>query len=186
LPRARARHIERGGAGCNPGRAVEHIGLGKVIGRVMLAGAALAAGALGGCSRVRDHKGYVVDAALVASVQPGIDNRDSVSKVLGRASFESEWDNGGTWYYLSRDTRQLAFSTPHPVRQLLLAVRFAPDGNVASVQRTGLETIRDVRLYGKTTPTLGRTRGFFKELFGNIGTVGGGAQTGPTADNPSN
>ena len=143
-----------------------------------------AAAGLGGCAQVRDHKGYVVDSALVDSVQPGVDNRDSVAKTLGHASFESEFDGGGVWYYLSRDTRQLAFSTPHPVKQLLLAVRFAPDGNVASVKKTGLETIRNVRPFGKTTPTLGRKSGFFRELFGNIGTVGGAGQSGPSTDNP--
>ena len=142
-------------------------------------------GLLGGCTRVRDHKGYVVDSALVSSVEPGVDNRDSVAKTLGHASFESEFDGGGTWYYISRDTRQLAFSSPTPVKQQILSVRFAPDGNVASVQKTGLETIRNIHLYGKTTPTLGRSRGFFSELFGNIGTVGGAGATGPTADNPN-
>jgi outer membrane protein assembly factor BamE (lipoprotein component of BamABCDE complex) len=140
--------------------------------------------ALAGCTRVRDHKGYIVDNTLVDSVAAGVDNRDSVSKTLGRPSFASEWDGGATWYYVARDTRQLAFSTPHPVSQMLLTVRFAPNGEVASVQRTGLETIRDVRLYGDKTPVRGSDRGFFAELFGNI-NAGGGSQQGPTADNPN-
>ena len=150
---------------------------------LMVSGVAVM-GLLGACAQVRDHKGYVVDSSLIDTVQPGIDNRDSVTKTLGRASFESEFDGGASWYYLSRDTRQLAFSIPHPVQQVLLTVRFAPDGNVSSVQKTGLETIRRVSLYGKTTPTLGRTRSFFSELFGNIGTIGGAGQTGPSTDNP--
>jgi outer membrane protein assembly factor BamE (lipoprotein component of BamABCDE complex) len=138
---------------------------------------------LGGCSQVRDHKGYVVDSVLIDSVQPGVDNRDSVQKTLGRPSFESEFDKGATWYYLSRDTRQLAFSTPKAVKQVLLTVRFAPSGDVASVQKTGTETIRRVALYDKKTPTLGSNKGFIAELFGNIGTVGS-SQSAPTADNP--
>ena len=147
-----------------------------------LAGIALLAAA--GCTRVRDHKGYVVDSALVGSVQPGIDNRESVGKTLGRASLESEFDGGGTWYYLSRDTAQFAFSTPHPTKQVLLAVRFAGDGNVSSVQKTGLETIRKVMPYGRTTPTLGSHRSFFSELFGGIGSVGSAGRGAPTTDNP--
>lgn len=145
---------------------------------------ATVASALGGCARVRDHKGYIVDTALVASVAPGVDNRDSVLKTLGRPSFASEFDSGATWYYLSQDTRQLAFSTPKPVAQMLLTVRFAPSGDVSSVQRTGTETIRPVSLYGKKTPVLGSHHSFFSELFGNIGTVGGGGQKAGTADNP--
>ncbi|WP_294394711.1 outer membrane protein assembly factor BamE [uncultured Sphingomonas sp.] len=140
--------------------------------------------ALSGCNRVRDHKGYVVDTTLVNSVAAGVDNRDSVSKTLGRPSFASEWDGGAAWYYVSRDTRQLAFSTPQPVAQVLLTVRFAPNGEVASVQKTGLETVRDVNLYGKRTPVRGSDRGFLAELFGNI-TASGASQQGPTADNPN-
>jgi outer membrane protein assembly factor BamE (lipoprotein component of BamABCDE complex) len=140
---------------------------------------------LGGCNRIRDHKGYVVDTVLVDSVAPGVDTRDSVSKTLGRPSFASQWDNGSTWYYVARDTRQLAFSTPTPVTQTLLAVHFAANGEVASVNKTGLETIRDVALYSKKTPVRGSNRGFFTELFGNV-AAGGNGQTGPTADNPGN
>lgn len=155
------------------------------IGRAVCASlAAIASCALAGCASVRDHKGYIIDSSLINTVAPGVDNRDSVYKTLGRASFESEFDQGRTWYYVARDTRQLAFSTPHPVAQMLLTIRFAPGGDVASVQKTGLETIRSISPYRKTTPTLGRSRGFISELFGNIGTVGAAGAGAPTADNP--
>ena len=65
-----------------------------------------------GCSRMRDHKGYVVDQTLIDTVQPGVDNRDSVAKTLGRPSFAGEFDGDRSWYYVSRDTRQLAFTRP--------------------------------------------------------------------------
>jgi outer membrane protein assembly factor BamE (lipoprotein component of BamABCDE complex) len=146
--------------------------------------AMIAIAALGGCTKIRDHKGYIVDNVLVDSVAPGVDTQDSVSKTLGRPSFASQWDKGATWYYFARDTRQLAFSTPTPTSQTLLTIRFASNGDVASVQRSGLETVRDVSLYGKRTPVRGSNRGFFRELFGNISS-GGGQGQGPTADNPT-
>jgi outer membrane protein assembly factor BamE (lipoprotein component of BamABCDE complex) len=147
--------------------------------------ALLGLAALAGCTSVRDHKGYIIDSSLIDTVQPGVDTKDSVYKTLGRASFEGEFNQGRTWYYLARDTRQLAFSTPHPTSQMLLTVRFAPNGEVATVQKTGLETIRGVSLYGRKTPVLGSHRGFLSELFGNIGSVGGVASGAPTADNPN-
>lgn len=146
-------------------------------------GGLLGATLLAGCQRVRDHKGYVVDSQLINSIAPGVDNRDSVVKTLGRPSFQSEFDGGATWYYFSRETRQFGYTNPRPVSQILLSVRFAQSGDVASVQKTGVETIRKVSLYGKTTPTLGRNKSFFSELFGNIGTGGQGGSA-PTADNP--
>lgn len=138
-----------------------------------------------GCTRIRDHKGYVVDTALIDTVQPGIDNRDSVAKTLGRPSFVGQFDRGAQyWYYVSRDTRQLAFGTPKPVAQTTLTVRFDAAGNVTAVDKTGLEKVVSINPDGDKTPTLGRDRGFFSELFGNIGRVGGVGGGPGTADNP--
>ena len=44
------------------------------VAAMLLAGGALVL--TGGCSRIRDHKGYVVDSTLIDTVQPGVDNRD--------------------------------------------------------------------------------------------------------------
>ena len=147
---------------------------------VLAVAAALAAS---GCSRIRDHKGYVVDSTLIGTVQPGVDNRDSVAKTLGRPSFVGEFDDK-TWYYVSRDTRQLAFANPKPVAQTILTVRFDDAGNVVSAERTGMEKIAAISPDGDKTPTLGRDRGFFAELFGNIGRVGAAGTGSKTADNP--
>ncbi|XHS02545.1 outer membrane protein assembly factor BamE [Sphingomonas sp. DBB INV C78] len=141
----------------------------------------------GGCTRIRDHKGYVVDSTLVDTVQPGIDNKDSVAKTLGRPSFTGQFDRGAqSWYYVSRDTRQLAFANPRAVGQTTLAVRFDASGNVVAVDKSGLERVVNISPNGDKTPTLGRDRGFFSELFGNIGRVGGvgGMGSGGTTDNP--
>ncbi|WP_156679686.1 outer membrane protein assembly factor BamE [Sphingomonas profundi] len=156
------------------------------IATIVLAGGALAITA--GCARIRDHKGYVVDSTLIDTVQPGIDNRDSVAKTLGRPSFAGEFDGDRSWYYVSRDTRQFAFSRPKPVAQTILAVKFDAAGNVVSVQKGGMEKVVSISPDGDKTPTLGRNRGFFRELFGNIGRVGGAggpSQSGGTTDNPN-
>ena len=135
-----------------------------------LAAAAFAVIATAGCTRIRDHKGYVADETLIASVQPGVDNRDSVAKTLGRPTFVGQFDPN-EWFYVSRDTRQLAFNEPQPTAQTVLRVRFDAAGNVAAVERSGLERVASVDPVGDKTPTLGRERGFFQELFGNIGAV---------------
>ena len=139
--------------------------------------------ATAGCTKVRDHQGYIMDQTLVASVQPGVDNRDSVTATLGRPSFVGQFDQRD-WYYVSRQTKQLAFARPQPTQQTVLHVRFNEAGTVESVQRTGLELARAVEPMGGRTPTLGSNRSFFEEIFGNIGAVGGRGRAGETADNP--
>ncbi len=143
----------------------------------------IAAATLGGCAQLRSHQGYVVDAELVNSVQPGVDTRESVGKVLGQPSFASQFGERN-WYYVSRNSKSYAFNKPHPTDQLTVEISFAPNGTVTAVRRMGLDEVASISPDGKTTPTLGRKRGLFQDLFGNIGTVGaagvGGAPGGGT------
>ena len=138
---------------------------------------------LGGCAKTQVHQGHVLDPVLVAAVQPGVDNRDSVTATLGRPTFVGQFDQRD-WYYVSRDARQLAFYHPQAVEQTVLHIRFDEAGNVVSVDRSGLEKVASIDPSNDKTPTLGRDRSFFEELFGNIGQVGAPIGAGQTADNP--
>ncbi len=146
--------------------------------RILASAAMLAALGTTACVPVRTHQGYVVDKELADSIQPGVDNRDSVLKTLGRPTLTSQF-NEGEWYYISRDSRNMAYNSPRAKDQTTLRIRFDAAGNVASIDRSGTEKIASIDLYGKTTPTLGRHRGFFEDLFGNIGTVGAPGTGGP-------
>jgi outer membrane protein assembly factor BamE (lipoprotein component of BamABCDE complex) len=137
----------------------------------------------GGCSRVRGHQGYIADATLVDAIKPGVDNRESVVKTLGRPTFAGQFD-ANDWYYVDRETKQLAFALPQATNQMVFRISFDAAGNVAAVKKTGVEKIASVRPIGDKTPTLGRNRSFFEEIFGNIGQVGSVGQGGATADNP--
>ncbi|MFO1261133.1 MAG: outer membrane protein assembly factor BamE [Sphingomonadaceae bacterium] len=142
-----------------------------------------AAIALSGCARVRTHQGYLVDNMLVDSIQPGIDNRQSVEGTLGRPTFVSQFGTQD-WYYVSRDMRQLAFANPKPKEQTVLRVRFDTAGNVVGIDKAGLDKVAEISPKDGKTPTLGRERSFFEDIFGNIGAVGAaGARGGGGGDN---
>jgi outer membrane protein assembly factor BamE (lipoprotein component of BamABCDE complex) len=142
---------------------------------LMLAGIATA------CTPIRLHQGYVADPTLISGIQPGVDNRDSVVGTLGRPTFVGQFDQRD-WYYVSRETRQLAFARPRPTDQVVLHIRFDEQGNVQSVERTGMERIVSIDPDPRQTPTLGRERSLFEEIFGNVGA--GQGRQGQTADNP--
>ncbi|ALJ15991.1 outer membrane protein assembly factor BamE [Sphingopyxis macrogoltabida] len=124
-----------------------------------------------GCTQMKGRQGYVVDPVLTQAITPGVDNRESVEKTLGRPTFVGQFSNN-EYYYVSRETRQLAFANPRPIAQQVLRVRFDPAGNVAAVDKTGLELVSKLNPEGDKTPTLGRHRSFFEDIFGNIGAVG--------------
>ena len=136
-----------------------------------------------GCARVPGHQGFIIDQQLAATVRPGVDNKASVQGTLGRPSFIGQFD-ANDWYYVSRDTKQLAFKIPRASGQTILHVRFDGGGNVTSVESAGLEKVAMIRPVKDKTPTLGRDRSFFQEVFGNIGQVGSVGRGGGTTDNP--
>lgn len=152
---------------------------GKLIGAGLLIAAALG---MGGCSSIRESRGYIIDNTLMQSVQPGIDNQTSVAATLGRPTFTSQFGDP-TWYYVSSVTGRKPFVRPKIQQHTVFAVKFDPAGNVVSADRSGLDQVAYFTPDGAETPTLGRERSFFEDLFGNIGTVGAPG-AGPGAGGP--
>ena len=132
-----------------------------VVGAAMLAGCALS---------IRDHRGYVMDEELTQAIQVGTDNKASVERTLGRPTFAGTFDSND-WYYVGRDTRTFAFRNPKVVDQSVLHIRFDQAGNVASVETTDEKLVASIDPSSDKTPTLGRDKSFFDELFGNIGSI---------------
>ena len=99
---------------------------------------------LAGCASIRAHKGAVIDPQLATAIQPGVDNKASVEKTLGRPTFTGQF-TPNDWYYVSRDTDQFAFRNPRVTDQTVLHVRFDQAGNVAAVEQTGKELIANDR-----------------------------------------
>lgn len=148
--------------------------------KIAAAGLAVALAALaGGCTSIKDHRGYIVDQTLVDSIQPGVDNRASVEKTLGRPTFVSQFGEKD-WYYISQLTKTPPFGRPRTSEETILRVRFDPAGNVAAIDRRGMEQVARISPEGDKTPTLGRHRGLLEDLFGNIGAVGTGGMGSPT------
>jgi outer membrane protein assembly factor BamE (lipoprotein component of BamABCDE complex) len=169
------------GNGGTDRRVIDRSELMQRMGRIVrgVAAAALLTALAGGCASIKDHRGYIADAALIESLQPGIDNRLSVERSLGRPTFTTQYGQPA-WYYVSTNTRQRPFASPRATDQVVLRIRFDEKGNVAAVDKAGAEKIAHLDPDGKKTQTLGRNRGFIEDLFGNIGTVGSG-MGGPPA-----
>ena len=142
--------------------------IGMVLGAAMLTA---------GCVQIQGHRGYLADEILLQSVQPGVDDRTSVERTLGRPSFTSQFGES-TWYYVSSTTGQKPFRNPRIEGQSVLAVQFDQADQVVAIERTGLDQVARIDPENDETPTLGRDRSFFEDLFGNIGQVGAGAPAG--------
>jgi len=153
-----------------------HITAVRVSMMLKLSAAALALPALlGGCTSIKDRRGYISDPVLTGSIQPGLDNRDSVKGTMGQPSFVSQF-GPPVYYYVASTTEQRVFGQPDISAHQVIKVAFDPSGTVSSVTYAGMDDVRDINPNGDKTPTLGRHRGFLQDLFGNIGAVGAAGQ----------
>jgi outer membrane protein assembly factor BamE (lipoprotein component of BamABCDE complex) len=130
---------------------------------------------MGACARIKDVKGYIADYPLIETLQPGVDNKSSVQKILGRPTMISAVDPN-RWYYVSQLTQQLAFLRPKPTLHQALAVSFDAKGNMVKAEKLGLDQIVTVDASSDKTPTRGKDTSFWDNLFGDIGrySPGGG------------
>lgn len=151
----------------------------KAVGRIGMVAALMTVAFAGGCTTIKEKRGYVAEDVLLNAVQPGIDNKQSVEDTLGRPTFTSHY-GASSWYYISSQTNRKPFRSPKIKEHSVFAVHFDAAGNVTGIELSGLEQVVRLDPEGDKTPTLGRERTFLQDLFGNIGAVGapGGAAGG--------
>ena len=132
------------------------------------------------CSPMVDSRGNLPDDDAVLQVQPGIDDRSQVAKLLGSPSTIATF-NDKTWYYISKKTSRVAFWDPTVLDQEVLMVKFDDSGVVSDMKVYGLEDAHAVTPDPNETPTSGRELTILQQLLGNLGRFGssGGSLFGP-------
>jgi outer membrane protein assembly factor BamE (lipoprotein component of BamABCDE complex) len=129
---------------------------------------------LSACSPTIDTRGNLPDSDTVLQVQPGIDDRTQVAKLLGSPSTLATF-NDKTWYYISKKTSRIAFWDPDVLDQEVLMVKFDDAGIVSDMKVYGLEDAHAVTPDPNETPTSGRELTILQQLLGNLGRFGGNA-----------
>lgn len=153
---------------------MRHGQIGSVVKFGLVAATALATTA---CGNTRAVRGYVFDTELADAIQPGVDNRLSVETTLGTPTMKAAFDET-TWYYVSTTVRVRPVFWPDAKDHRVLIVAFNDRGVVSSVNNLGLEDMREVDEVSDKTPTRGRKKNLFEQVFGSIGRFGSGGPQG--------
>jgi len=123
---------------------------------------------LAACSPTIQQEGNVPDADQVVQINPGVDDKNRVTQVLGSPSSVSAFEDR-TWYYISRRTEQTAFLDPEVVEQEVLAISFDAQNIVQDMKVYGLEDGRMVAMVDRVTPTHGNDLTIVQQVLGNLG-----------------
>ncbi|HEV8014598.1 MAG TPA: outer membrane protein assembly factor BamE [Stellaceae bacterium] len=136
----------------------------------------LALATLAGCNLPVSDRGNLPKPELLAQVKPGVTDKNSVKALLGTPSSVATFD-GDTWYYISREVRQVAFLKPEVLDQEVYAVHFDDKGIVSNISHAGLRDSHSVTPNADATPAQGREFTFLEQLIGNFGKFNTGTDT---------
>ena len=123
------------------------------------------------CTPQVDSRGNLPDPDSVLQVQPGVDDRTQVQRLLGSPSTVATF-NDKTWYYISKKTSRVAFWSPDILDQEVLMIKFDDSGVVSDMKVYGLENGHDITPDPNITPTYGRELTILQQLLGNLGRFG--------------
>lgn len=123
---------------------------------------------LSACSPVIDQRGNRPDEDNVASINPGVDNKQRVYELIGSPSTLSSF-NDRTWYYISKKTETVAFFEPEIVEQQILAIRFDDKEIVQDLKIYNEKDGQQIAYVDRETPTEGNDFTILQQLLGNIG-----------------
>ena len=133
-----------------------------------LLGCALAAAVLAGCTPQLHNEGHVRNPDALAEIEPGVQTRDEVARLLGTPSVVATFDDR-RWYYVSRRTETVAFNAPELIEQQITVIDFDENGVVSQVASISPDEAREIEPVDEESPTRGRSVGVLEQLLGNVG-----------------
>jgi outer membrane protein assembly factor BamE (lipoprotein component of BamABCDE complex) len=146
---------------------------------------ALAVGlsALTACGIPVDDRGNLPKPDALAKVKPGVTDKQTVVRFIGTPSATAAFDDR-TWYYISRETKQVAFLKPELLDQQVVIIHFDDKGIVTAIDRKGLHDAQAMTPNPNATPAQGREFTFLEQLIGNFGKFNNSKAGTPGGPNP--
>lgn len=131
-------------------------------------GACVIAFTLAACGPPNDLRGNNPDNKMLASIQPGVTDKASVTRLLGSPSTVATFDPN-TWYYVSQETQNVAFFKPKLKDEKVVSISFDKKGVVQKVALLNMKDHRDIVPNPDKTPAPGREFTILEQLIGNFG-----------------
>lgn len=126
------------------------------------------------CSTIYRNHGYVPTDDELATVEVGVDTRETVTEKIGRPTASGLLNDVGWFYVQSRWAYRGAFE-PREIDRQVVAITFAEGGTVENIERFGLERGKVVPLSRRVTESSVKGLSVIQQLLGSIGRVGPGA-----------
>ena len=129
------------------------------------------------CSTIYRNHGYVPTEDELATLEVGVDTRETVAEKVGRPTASGLLNDVGWFYVQSRWAYRGAFE-PREIERQVVSITFAESGTVQNVERFGLERGKVVPLSRRVTESNVKGLSFIQQLLGTFGRLSPSAFTG--------
>jgi outer membrane protein assembly factor BamE (lipoprotein component of BamABCDE complex) len=123
---------------------------------------------LSSCLTRYEHSGYVLDKQSLSSLQKGKSDKDNVLQTLGAPTVISSIPPE-SWFYMSEDSKRLAFLRPNLLQTEYIQIKFSPDDKISSIFHKSNKLQKNIEICDDYTETKGDDTNPFKEIISNIG-----------------
>lgn len=125
---------------------------------------------LSACAATFQNHGYIPLEEDLATLQVGVDTRDTVAEAVGRPSAAGVIRDEA-WFYTAYRVRNFAYRAPAVIERDIVAISFDGQGRVANIERFGLEDGLIVLLSRRVTETSVSSPGFLRQILSNFGRI---------------
>jgi len=126
-------------------------------------------GALAGCTATYQNHGYVPPDEDLAQLVPGVDTRATVDDVIGAPSASGVLS--GDYYYVRSRVKNFGMYNPEVIERQVLAISFDQQNVIANIERFDLRDGNVVPLSRRVTTSSVQSKGFLRQILGNIGNL---------------
>ena len=131
---------------------------------------------LNSCVSQKLVHGNLPDAQLVSILKVGIDNKKTITKILGEPTFRGVLGDN-SFYYVGTVNSKLAFLDPKLDTQFVLELNFDKSNKLKKLYLYDENESIDVSMSSLETEHSGKKLTFLQQIFGNIGVGGMGRGT---------
>ena len=131
---------------------------------------------LNSCVSQKLVHGNLPDAQLVSILKVGIDNKKTITKILGEPTFRGVLGDN-SFYYVGTVNSKLAFLDPKLDTQFVLELNFDKSNKLKKLYLYDENESIDVSMSPLETEHSGKKLTFLQQIFGNIGVGGMGRGT---------
>lgn len=132
----------------------------------LLAGAGLCL-ILGACTPTQAQRGNLLEDEQIKRIETGKHTKSDVLRLIGSPTTVAPFDDS-IWYYIGQETEKRGILDPEIKKERIVAVKFAEDGMIESINDVNSGRI-NIPIERESTPTHGNQTTIMQEFLGNLG-----------------